>query len=127
MDIFVEMETDLHPLDRMRASDRLFRRRRWSMDVIVYTPAEVAEHQNYRNSVLRDIEAYRACRWGIERWAGRTFTNDEDIAQWWQRAQGKPQREWVEQSLTRTAAEADAGSAKAQYIIRRVGAGPATP
>src|SRR5690606_18882928 len=68
----------------------------------------------------RALLAYRACRWGIERWAGRTFARDDEIAAWWEQAQGDTQREWLAQNLQRTAAEADAGSAKAQSILRQV-------
>jgi hypothetical protein len=61
---------------------------------------------------------YNACRWGIERWAGRSFTRDEDIAAWWRQAGGKTQGQWLEENLDRTAAEADGGDAKAQHLIR---------
>jgi hypothetical protein len=81
---------------------------------------DVDEAQMNDMEARQAVLAYRACRWGIERWAGRPFTNDQDIAEWWQRANGKTQREWLEQNLKRTAAEADAGNAKAQYIIRQV-------
>ena len=64
--------------------------------------------------------AYRACRWGVERWAGRTFANDQEVVGWWSHAKGEDQREWLEENLNRTIAEADKGSAKAQHIIRRV-------
>jgi hypothetical protein len=67
----------------------------------------------------RAVFDYRACRWGIERWAGRTFASDQEIVAW-SRAKGHGQREWLEENLDRNSAEADAGSAKAQYIIRCV-------
>src|SRR4051812_26824365 len=57
IDIFVEMKTDLRPADRIRAVYDLFGPRRWSMDLIVFTPEEVREHRNYRNSILRTVEA----------------------------------------------------------------------
>src|SRR5215208_2675435 len=55
LDVFVEMDTELKPVDRMRAVYALFERTPWPMDVIVYTPAEVSEHRNYRNSILRAV------------------------------------------------------------------------
>jgi predicted nucleotidyltransferase len=57
MDVFVEMETALRPVDRMRAVYALFPRTPWPMDEVVFTPAEVTVHRNYRNSILRVIEA----------------------------------------------------------------------
>ncbi len=70
---------------------------------------------------VRDaVLTYRVCRWGIERWAGRTFRNDQEVVDWWANAKGQGQREWLEENLDRTSTEADAGSAKAQYIIRLV-------
>ncbi len=66
------------------------------------------------------VAAYRGCRWGIERWAGRTFATDQDIADWWAKAKAQSQRQWLEENLERTCREADAGDAKAQYIIRHV-------
>lgn len=46
VDIMVEMETDLRPGDRRIQVASLFPRRWWSMDVLVYTPDEVAEVQD---------------------------------------------------------------------------------
>lgn len=43
VDIMVEMETDLRPGDRRIQVASLFPDRWWAMDVLVYTPAEVAE------------------------------------------------------------------------------------
>ena len=68
----------------------------------------------------RALHAYQTCRWGIERWAGRTFGGDQEIAGWWEKAKGNSQRQWLEENLERTSGEADGGSAKAQYIIRCV-------
>ena len=69
---------------------------------------------------LRALIAYRECRWGIERWAGRTFASDQEIVAWWPKAKEQEQREWLEENLARTSAEADTCNAKAQYIIRCV-------
>ena len=57
VDLFVEMQTDLRPVERMRAVSRLFPSRWWSMDVIVFTPDEVREQRTYRNSILGAIES----------------------------------------------------------------------
>ncbi len=57
VDLMIEMETDLPPLERMRQVYRLFGPRLWSMDVIVFTPDEIARQRHSRNSVLREIEA----------------------------------------------------------------------
>jgi len=53
----VEMETDDTPAQRARAIDALFGLRRWAMDLVVYTPREVEQQRQYRNSLIRMIEA----------------------------------------------------------------------
>ena len=57
VDLMVEMETDDLPAQRVRMIDALFGLRRWAMDVIVYTPQEVEQHRQYRNSLIRMIES----------------------------------------------------------------------
>ena len=57
IDLMVEMETPLRPVERMQAIYGLFGLRRWSMDVVVYTPQEVSQQRRYRNSLLRVIES----------------------------------------------------------------------
>ncbi len=57
LDLMVEMETDLSPPRRAMAIDALFGLRGWAMDVLVYTPQEVEQQRQYRNSMLRIIEA----------------------------------------------------------------------
>lgn len=57
LDLMVEMETDDSPAQRVRAIDALFGLRRWAMDLVVYTPQEVAEQRQYRNSLIRVIES----------------------------------------------------------------------
>ena len=57
VDLMVEMETDEPPAQRVRMIDALFGLRRWAMDVIVYTPQEVEQHRQYRNSFIRMIES----------------------------------------------------------------------
>lgn len=57
LDLMVEMETELPWFDRMRTIDRLFARRHWSMDLLVYTPDEVRQQRQFRNSIIHDIDA----------------------------------------------------------------------
>lgn len=56
VDLMIEMESSLRPLERARQVYGLFGPRRWSMDVVVYTPQEVQEQRHYRNSLLHTIE-----------------------------------------------------------------------
>ena len=57
LDLMVEMETDDPPSERVRAIDALFGLRRWAMDLVVYTPQEVEQQRQYRNSLLPVIES----------------------------------------------------------------------
>jgi uncharacterized protein len=57
LDLMIEMETSAPPLERVRMVDRLLGLRRWAMDLVVFTPEEVAEQRQYRNSLLQVIEA----------------------------------------------------------------------
>jgi predicted nucleotidyltransferase len=57
LDLMIEMETPDPPAERARVIDALFGLRRWAMDLVVYTPREVQEQRQYRNSLLRAIEA----------------------------------------------------------------------
>ena len=57
VDLMIEMDTRLGPLERAQRIYSLFGPRRWSMDVVVYTPAEVTARRQQRNSLLRTIEA----------------------------------------------------------------------
>ena len=56
LDLMVEMETDQSPPHRAMAIDALFGIRRWAMDILVFTPDEVRQQRQYRNSLLRVIE-----------------------------------------------------------------------
>ena len=56
LDLMVEMETSLRPVQRMQAIHLLFDHRPWAMDVLVYTPQEIVEQRQYRNSMVRQIE-----------------------------------------------------------------------
>ncbi|MEE9293716.1 MAG: nucleotidyltransferase domain-containing protein [Phycisphaerae bacterium] len=57
LDLMVEMESDDPPVQRARAISALFGLHRWAMDLIVYTPQEVGEQRQYRNSLIRVIES----------------------------------------------------------------------
>lgn len=56
LDLMVEMETDLsRPYRDMRVYE-LFPNRRWSMDAVVYTPAEVEARRDQMGSLMYVIE-----------------------------------------------------------------------
>jgi predicted nucleotidyltransferase len=57
LDLMVEMETADPPAERARAIDALFGLRRWAMDLVVYTPLEVQQQRQQRNSLIRVIES----------------------------------------------------------------------
>lgn len=56
VDLFVEMETDRPRWQRRHEIDDLFPRRWWSMDLLVYTPAEVARGRDSLVSIIPVIE-----------------------------------------------------------------------
>jgi len=56
VDLLIELDTDLSPADRARAVSRLFPDRRWSLDALVLTPAELAAARRSPASVLAAIE-----------------------------------------------------------------------
>lgn len=55
-DLFIEMDTNLAPLQRSTAVHRLFPRRRWAMDVIVFTPDEVRRWRDDIGSLVYSVE-----------------------------------------------------------------------
>lgn len=57
VDLFVEMESDDPPHERKVKIRSLFPRRRWSLDLVVYTPAEVQKYRPLRGLMLSLIEA----------------------------------------------------------------------
>ena len=57
VDIFIEMETDARPPDRAVEVSSAFGLRPWSMDVVVYTPEEVARLRGIHGTLLSLIEA----------------------------------------------------------------------
>jgi predicted nucleotidyltransferase len=56
LDLFVEMESNQRPADRRIAVSRALTPRGWPLDVIVYTPEEVALDSGKPGSILVDIE-----------------------------------------------------------------------
>lgn len=57
LDLMVEMATDDAPAQRIRAIDALFGLRNWAMDLVVFTPQEVVEQRQHRNSLIQVIES----------------------------------------------------------------------
>jgi uncharacterized protein len=57
LDLFVEMETDRPPPERAIEVSAVFGLRPWSLDVVVYTTAEVARLRRIRGTLLSTIEA----------------------------------------------------------------------
>ena len=55
-DIFVEMESDKRPIERMREVSDLFGLRDWAMDVIVKTPDEVKRASRNVGFIIDEIE-----------------------------------------------------------------------
>lgn len=56
IDLFIEMETNLHPIKRRTQIRELFERQWWGMDLIVKTPEEVLRERNSLISLVPDIE-----------------------------------------------------------------------
>lgn len=56
LDLFIEMDTDLQPLQRTVMVDTAFGLRRWPMDVLVYTPEEVERLRGLHGTLLKMIE-----------------------------------------------------------------------
>ncbi len=57
VDLMIEMETPLSPADRALSILRLFGLRSWAMDVIVFTPYEIAAQRHSPTSLVRAIES----------------------------------------------------------------------
>jgi predicted nucleotidyltransferase len=57
LDLFIEMETGRRPPERAVEVASIFGLRPWSLDVVVYTPAEVKRLKNVRGTLLSVIEA----------------------------------------------------------------------
>src|ERR1700743_1229512 len=56
MDLFIEMETVFEFFSRIPPITKLFRFRRWSMDVFVYTPEEVLQDRGENGTLVEMIE-----------------------------------------------------------------------
>jgi predicted nucleotidyltransferase len=57
IDLFVEMETDRSPPERAVEVSALFGLHPWSLDVVVYTPAEVARLRGVSGTLLAEVES----------------------------------------------------------------------
>jgi predicted nucleotidyltransferase len=57
LDLYVEMETDLRPPARAAAVSALFGLRKWSLDVLVYTPDEARRLEQQPASFVSRIRA----------------------------------------------------------------------
>lgn len=56
VDLFIEMESDQRPPQRAAEVAAIFGLRHWPMDVIVYTPEEVAQLQSVHGTLLSMIK-----------------------------------------------------------------------
>ncbi len=56
LDLMIEMETLLRPIDRAVAVGSLFLDRDWPLDVVVYTPEEAARDRRRVGTLLSMIE-----------------------------------------------------------------------
>jgi len=57
LDLFIEMETAASPPERAVEVSSIFGLRPWSMDLVVYTPAEVERLRGVNGTLLALIEA----------------------------------------------------------------------
>jgi len=57
IDLFIEMDSSDPPHERKLKIRSLFRNRRWGLDLVVYTPAEVLKYRPMRGLLLSTIEA----------------------------------------------------------------------
>ena len=57
LDLFVEMESEKRPAERAIEVSAVFCLRKWPLDVVVYTPAEVQRLRGVRGTLLSVIEA----------------------------------------------------------------------
>ena len=56
LDILIEVESNLPPRARAVQVDSLFARRNWPMDIVVYTPEEVRQQRQQKNSLVSAAE-----------------------------------------------------------------------
>jgi predicted nucleotidyltransferase len=57
VDLMVEMDSDLRPLERMRRVYQACRDRSLPLDVVVFTPEEVTRQRHQKNSLVSAIES----------------------------------------------------------------------
>lgn len=68
--------------------------------------------------VLRALLLMRYLRFGIERWAGRLFETEQQLQAWLEAEKDRSQEQWLQSGLPILAAQADAGNARAQLLLR---------
>jgi uncharacterized protein len=56
LDLLVEMDSELEFYDRIRAVSAIFGLRRWPLDVLVYTPAEVEKMRGVNGTMVDLVE-----------------------------------------------------------------------
>lgn len=57
IDLFIEMETDLRPVQRAYEIQRFFGLRPWGLDVFVYTPEEIKARRGRIGDLLSYVDA----------------------------------------------------------------------
>ncbi len=57
VDLFVEMESDKRPPERIMEVSRVFGSRDWPMDIVVYTPEETARFRKIRGTLASIVDA----------------------------------------------------------------------
>jgi uncharacterized protein len=57
LDLFIEMDSDVRPLERAIRVRELLADARWPMDVVVYTPEEVADARTRFGNLMTFIDA----------------------------------------------------------------------
>lgn len=57
IDLFIEMESDKRPPERIMEVSRAFGLRDWPMDIVVYTPDEMARFKKIRGTLASIVDA----------------------------------------------------------------------
>lgn len=57
LDLFIEMDSELRPLERAIRVRELLADVRWPLDVVVFTPAEVADARSRSGNLMSFIDA----------------------------------------------------------------------
>ena len=64
------------------------------------------------------ILAYRACHFGFDREAGRTFVDTPARRKWWGENKDKTEEQWLRENLKFTALDADNGNTVARVLLQ---------